>query len=153
MAVRSINLKEVLMGALFHRSSGFRPMSAAALGLVLAAGLGAPALAQSFAGDWKATAHAGAVEASETVHVVKTVDGYTVTAKLIDPQPGAIEAGPGTDIVVDGDKFSYQRTVTTPQGSIPITYEGVVSGDTFTGDVKMMGATVPYTGVRIQNGQ
>lgn len=141
------------MGASVHRSSFIRSANAAALGLVLAAAFAAPALAQSFVGDWKATAHAGPAEASETVHVVKTGGGYAVTAKLIDAQPGTLEAGPGTDIVMDGDKFSYQRTVTTPQGSIPITYEGVVSGDSFTGDVKMMGATIPYTGVRIHNGE
>ena len=134
------------------RSSRLRH-GATALGLVLAAALSTPAFAQSFAGDWKATAHAGAVEASETVHAVKTSDGYAVTAKLIDPAPGTLEAGPGTDIVMDGDKFSYHRTVTTPNGALQITYSGVVTGDTFAGEVDLLGNKIPYTGVRIKGGQ
>lgn len=126
----------------------------AALGLVLAAALSTPALAQSFVGDWKATAHVGnGADASETVHVVKTGDGYAITAKLVDATPGAPEAGPGADIVLDGDKFSYHRTVTTPQGSLDIKYSGVVAGDAFTGEVELLGNKIPYTGVRIKDGQ
>ncbi len=136
-----------------HRSSGL-PRGAAALGLVLAAALSTPALAQSFVGDWKATAHvAGGAEASETVHAVKTGDGYAVSAKLIDPAPGTLEAGPGADIVMDGDKFSYHRTVTTPNGGLEIKYSGVVTGDTFAGEVDLLGNKIPYTGVRIKGGQ
>ena len=59
------------------------------------------------------------------------------------------EAGPGTDIVLDGDKFSYKRT--TPDGAIVITCTGIVKGDTFTGTVDLGGfAQAPYTGVRIK---
>jgi hypothetical protein len=48
-----------------------------------------------------------------------------------------------------GDKFSYKRTVTMPNGSqLTITYTGVVSGDRFTGTVDMGFAQAPYTGVR-----
>ena len=127
---------------------------AAALGLTLAAALSTPALAQSFVGDWKATAHvAGGAEASETVHVVKTGDSYAITAKLIDAAPGTPEAGPGTDIVLDGDKFSYHRSVTTPNGALEIKYSGVVTGDTFTGEVDLLGGKIPFTGVRTRGGQ
>jgi hypothetical protein len=51
---------------------------------------------------------------------------------------------------LDGDKFSYQRTITTPEGSLVITYTGTVTGDTFTGTVTIGEFTVPYTGVRIK---
>ena len=137
----------------FHRSSSFR-RGAAALGLLVAAALSTPAFAQSFVGDWKATAHvAGGADASESVHVTKTGDAYAVTAKLIDAAPGAPEAGPGTDIVIDGDKFSYHRTVTTPNGGLDIKYSGVVTGDTFDGQVELLGGKIPYTGVRIKSGQ
>jgi hypothetical protein len=37
---------------------------------------------------------------------------------------GTPKAGPGTDIVLDGDKFSYKRTVKAPDGSLVITYLG-----------------------------
>jgi hypothetical protein len=67
------------------------------------------------------------------------------------PAPeGVPQAGPGTGIVLDGDKFSYKRTITTPEGSLVITYTGTVTGDTFTGTVTIGEFTVPYTGVRIK---
>ena len=89
---------------------------------------------------------------SETLTVVKTDDGYAITAELVGPVPeGTPQAGPGTDIVLDGDRFSYKRTVTTPGGALVITYTGVVSGNTFTGTVDLGGfAQAPYTGVRIK---
>jgi hypothetical protein len=53
--------------------------------------------------------------------------------------------------VLDGDKFSYKRTVKTPDGSLVITYPGTVSGDRFTGTVNLGGfAETPYNGVRIK---
>lgn len=44
-------------------------------------------------------------EVSETL-TVRTIDeGYQITAKLVEPLPeGMPEAGPGTDIVLDGDR-------------------------------------------------
>lgn len=125
----------------------------ACAGLALAAALGAPALAQSFVGDWKATAHAQGVEAPETVHVMKAGDGYMITAKLIGAAPGTPEAGPGEDIVIDGDKFSYHRSVATANGPLQITYSGVVTGDSFAGQVELLGGKIPYTGERIRSGQ
>jgi hypothetical protein len=132
-----------------HRSAAF-----GASALILAAAISTPALAQSFVGDWTATAHVpNAGDTSETVHVVKTGDGYAVSAKLINASAGTPEAGPGSDIVIDGDRFSYHRSVTVPNGSIDIKYSGVVSGDTFTGQVELMGGKIPYTGVRNRGGQ
>jgi len=84
---------------------------------------------------------------------VKTQDGYTITAKLIGAaaQQGLPEAGPGEDIVLDGDHFSYKRTLSIGGGKLVITYSGVVSGDTFTGtaDLGALGK-VPYTGARVK---
>jgi hypothetical protein len=121
--------------------------------LVLVAALAAPASAQSLLGKWTATATTPGGGVSETLTVVKTADGYAITAKLVDPGPeGTPEAGPGTDIVLDGDRFSYKRAVITPEGTLEITYTGVVSGDTFTGTVDLGFAQAPYTGVRITEG-
>jgi len=107
-----------------------------------------PAAAQSFLGEWTAKADSPAGAVSETLKVVNT--GIAITAKLVEPvPPGLTEAGPGMDIVLDGDKFSYKRT--TPDGAIVITYTGIVTGDTFTGTVDLGGfAQAPYTGVRIK---
>lgn len=111
-----------------------------------------PALAQSFLGEWTATAVTPGGDVSETLSVVKTDKGYAITAKLVEPPAaGAPEAGPGTDIVLDGDKFSYKRSITTPDGTLVISYSGVVTGDTFTGTVDLGGlAQAPYKGVRIE---
>jgi hypothetical protein len=125
---------------------------AAAVMLVLVAGYSAPAFGQSFVGQWTATAVTPGGNVSETLTVVKTADGYEIKAELLGPVPeGSPTAGPGTDIVLDGNKFSYKRTVITPEGSLVITYTGTVSGDTFTGTVNLGGfAEAPYNGVRIK---
>ena len=127
----------------------------AAAGFVLITSLvgpvfAAPAEAQSFLGEWMAKADSPAGEVAETLKVVKTDTGFAITAKLVEPvPPGLTEAGPGMDIVLDGDRFSYKRT--TPDGAIVITYTGIVTGDTFTGTVDLGGfAQAPYTGMRIK---
>ena len=123
------------------------------LGLVLAAVLfAAPAFGQSFVGEWTATAMTPGGEVKEAISVVKTADGYTVTAKLIGVPEGTPTAGPGTDIVLDGDRFSYKRSIPTPDGDVVLTYAGVVSGDTFTGTAEVSGFQVPYNGVRTKTG-
>ena len=110
-----------------------------------------PAFSQSLVGDWTATAEAPGGNASETLKVMKTASGYTITAKLIGAPDGAPEAGPGEEIVLDGDHFTFKRKLTMGGNTLVITYTGVVSGDTFTGTVEL-GALgkVPYTGVRIK---
>jgi hypothetical protein len=122
------------------------------IGLVLAVALAAPALAESpFLGKWTATAAAPTGPASETVTVTKSATGYAIEAKLVQPTPGQPEAGPGKDIVLEGNNFSYKRTVAIGNQEVVITYTGVVSGDTFTGTVDIGGAAkLPYTGVRIK---
>ena len=118
----------------------------------LVAAVTAPAFGQSFLGEWTATAVTPGGNVSETLTVLKSADGYVIKAELIGPVPeGSPTAGKGTDIVLDGNKFSYKRTVMTPDGPLVITYTGTVSGDTFTGSVDLGGfAQAPYTGVRRQ---
>ena len=120
--------------------------------LVLVAAFAAPAFGQSFLGQWTATAVTPGGNVSETLTVVKSADGFEIKAVLVGGVPvGTSQAGPGTGIVLDGNKFSYKRTVTTPDGSLVITYTGTVSGDTFTGTVNLGGfVEAPYTGVRIK---
>ena len=127
--------------------------SKARLAFVLLATLfAAPAFGQSFVGTWTATATTPGGEVSETLSVVKTADGYAVTAKLVGVAEGTPTAGPGTDIVLEGDRFSYKRTITTPDGDVVLTYSGVVSGEKFTGTAEVGGFQVPYNGVRTKAG-
>ena len=126
---------------------------AAILAALLAGALATPAFAQAFLGDWTATAHLQGADVSETVHVTKAGDGYAITAKPVQVIEGAPQAGPGTDIVLDGNNFSYKRSLVTPGDPIVITYKGVVSGDSFTGTAEVAGMAIPYTGARIAAGQ
>ena len=126
----------------------WRIQTAVASGMALLAPLSSPAFAESFIGEWIATAEVPGGGVSETLTVVETDDGYSITAKLVDPSPGMPEASPGIDIVIDGDSFSYKRKL----GELEIVYAGVVSGNTFTGSVDIGGARVPYTGIRKLSG-
>lgn len=129
-------------------------ISSAVLGLAFIAGFVAPALAAEspFVGKWTATAAAPGGPASEIVTVARVADGYSITARLVAPTPGQPEAGPGREIVLEGNRFSYQRAVAIGTSELVITYTGVVSGDTFTGTVEMAGVKIPFTGVRIREG-
>ncbi len=124
----------------------------AVLGLVLAAAIATPAFAQSFVGQWTATAHLdGGAEVSEILNLTKTASGFAITAQPPAGAPaGSPQAGPGTNIMLDGDKFSYDRSVDVGQGNtIVINYSGVVSGNTFTGAAQLGGMPIPYSGVRV----
>ena len=95
---------------------------AAVLMFVLLGAFAAPAFGQSFVGQWTATAITQGGNVSETLTVVKTADGYEIKAELVVPAPeGTPQAGPGREIDLDGNKFSYKRTLTTPDGSLVIT--------------------------------
>jgi hypothetical protein len=124
---------------------------AIAVVLIPGTAFAASAFEQAFPGQWTATAVTPGGNVSETLTVVKTADGHDIKAKLVEPVPeGTPQAGAGTDIVLDGNKFSYERTLMTPDGSLGITYTGVVSGDTFSGTVNLGGfAEAPDNGVRI----
>src|SRR5262245_33854007 len=109
-----------------------------------------PAQEPSFLGDWTATARTPAGDVSETLHVVRSGTGFAITAKPVGGSPDGPQAGPGTDVVLDGNKFSYKRSLTTPDFTLVLTYSGTVSGDTFAGTVELAGTEVPYTGARIK---
>ena len=122
----------------------------AVLGLVLATAVATPAFAQAFLGEWTATAHLdGGAEVSETLTVAKTADGFAIAAKPPAGAPeGAPQAGPGTRIILDGNSFSYDRSLEFQGTTIVISYSGTVSGDTFTGAAKLGETPVAFTGVR-----
>jgi len=123
----------------------------ALLTLILAMAIGTPAFAQSFVGKWTATAKTAGGDSSEVITVTKVGKGYSITGKPVVPvPPGGPTASNGIDIVIDGDHFSYKRTLTIGGGVIVLIYSGVVSGDTFTGTAELNGMKIPYVGVRIK---
>jgi hypothetical protein len=69
--------------------------------------------------------------------------------KLIGVPEGTPTAGPGTDIVLNGDSFSYKRSI----GDLVFIYSGVVSGNTFTATAQVGEFKVPYNGVRASDGK
>jgi hypothetical protein len=117
--------------------------------LVAAATLATPASAQSFLGKWTATAVAPGGAISEEITATRTDQGYEITVTPIGERPPDLpEAGPGIEIVMEGDSFSYKRMVLIPDMEIVVTYVGTVSGDTFTATAEVGGFQVPYLGVR-----
>jgi hypothetical protein len=112
--------------------------------------ISAPASAQSFVGEWRATAETPGGQISEALSVKKTADGYSITATPVtELPPGQPNAGPGVEIELEGDSFSYKRVVSTAQADLEIVYSGVVSGDRFTGKADIGGFAVPYNGERV----
>ena len=122
-------------------------------GLLLAAALATPAFGQAFLGEWNATAHTQGADSAETLSVTKAGDGYAITGKPAVEPPEGYKAGPGKDVVLEGNTFSYTRVLTIPNSAIEITYKGVVTGDTFSGTAEVAGTTIPYTGVRLTAGK
>lgn len=119
----------------------------AVMGYLSALAVTAPATGQSFLGEWVATARVGDNDVSEKVSVSRAGDGYSVTAKLLT-QTEAPQAGPGLNVKLDGDRFSYVRALNLGGNSVEITYSGVVDGDIFTGEAEVGGNKIPYNGVR-----
>jgi len=115
-----------------------------ALAAAAAAILTTPAFAQAFLGDWTATAKAPGGDTTEVIKVARTADGYSVTG-----QAPVTMVSAGADVVLDGNNFSFKRTLTAQGNSLEIDYKGVVSGDTFTGTAEVAGMQIPYTGVRV----
>jgi len=114
-----------------------------------AAGLAAPASAQEFLGTWSATATTPGGDVFEELTVVEEGDGYAVTGKLVGASAGGPEGGPGYEVKLEGDSFTYKRAVKIPDGDLAISYAGTVEGDSFTGTAQIEGfPPVPYKGVR-----
>jgi hypothetical protein len=120
--------------------------------LVMAALAAVPVSAQSFVGQWSVTAKPPqGPEAHELVTATKTADGYAVTAKLVgDVAPGTPEAGPGYEVALDGDRFTYKRNVAFNGDTVVIVYSGTVSGDNFAGTINLGGFQLPFEGVRVE---
>lgn len=115
----------------------------AALG---AAALSAPAFAQA-AGEWTVTVpniQGGTIETTWTLVDAEGSDSVTITPPAGAP---AMESTI-SEVVVDGGSFSFKRVLTTPQGSIELSYAGTVEGDAMTGAISSSFGENQFTGVR-----
>jgi hypothetical protein len=120
----------------------------AVIGFVLATALAPSAFAQAFLGQWTATARAPGGDTTEVITVTKTSDGYALTG-----QAPVATVSAGKDVKLDGNDFSFKRSLTVGGNALEIDYAGVVSGDSFTGTAEVAGMQIPYTGVRVASGK
>ena len=140
--------KHLTTGATERVAPRWKSRARALPGLLAVMVFSAPAFGHPFVGEWVARAQIPGNLVSEEISVKETDEGYEITAKLVGAPEGTPEAGPGHDIVMEGDSFSYKRTVESDGSSLEIVYTGVVSGDRFTGTVTLGGSEIPYNGVR-----
>jgi hypothetical protein len=55
-----------------------------------------------------------------------------------------------SDVHVDGNTFTFKRSLTTPQGPMELAYNGTVTGDALTAQVASSFGNIPVTGTRAQ---
>lgn len=112
--------------------------------------LGAPALAQAspVIGSWTLAAETPQGRLETTVTFLESGGTYSVDLEspVIPDVPRPAETI--TDIVIDGNSFSFKRTVTMPQGPIEITYAGTVDGDALSGEASTATGGMAITGTR-----
>jgi hypothetical protein len=137
-----------------------KTMRSIATALAIAASamvLSSPAIAQAspVIGSWATVAATPMGDFKATMTFAKTNDGYTVDIKDVPmagsgaPPPGAAPPENKTsDVVVDGNTFSFKRSLVTPQGPLDLTYTGKVDGDTLTGEANSSFGPVPISGKR-----
>ncbi|TIX51020.1 hypothetical protein [Alteraurantiacibacter aquimixticola] len=129
--------------------------AALAFGGALAA---TPAAAQEtpVLGAWNTEAVTDFGTFAAVLTVAEAEDGYTVTMVDQAPAGGAGAAPPPpmestiSDVVVDGNSFSFKRSMTTPQGPMDLSYTGSVEGDALTAQVASDFGNIPVTGTRAE---
>ncbi len=128
--------------------------------LILGASLfSAPAMAQDSAvvGTWDTESVTDFGTFASTMTVSEGANGYMIAivdAPMPAPGGGGPEAAPPpmestiSDVMVEGDSFSFTRNMTTPQGPMELAYTGSVDGDALTGQVVSSFGPIPMTGTR-----
>lgn len=127
----------------------------AAVAMGSAVMLSAPALAQAspVLGSWETVLDTPVGELKSTMTFAQQSGAYTVDIKDA-PMPGAPEgAAPApsavSEVMVNGAKFSFKRSLETPQGAIALTYTGTVDGNALTGEANSDFGAVPMKGTRV----
>jgi hypothetical protein len=125
--------------------------------LAAAVSFAAPALAASaVVGSWDTTINVQDTKINATLTVAEAAGGYTVDMKE-GPMPGAPGGPEGgaaampskiSDVVVDGDKLTFKRHLTTPQGEMDLAYAVTAAGNNLTGTINSQFGDIPITGTR-----
>ena len=119
-----------------------------------AALLAMPAQAQDspVVGTWNTQARTDFGTFASTMTVAHEGGVYSVT--MVDQAPAA--GGQGmppmessiSGVSVDGNSFTFKRSLTTPQGPMELSYSGSVDGDSLTAEVASSFGNIPVTGTR-----
>lgn len=125
--------------------------SALAAGAALIA---SPAMAQDSAveGTWNTAIQIpGGATIESAWTFVHEGDGYLLEMEDLGEAPaGGAPDIATSDIVVEGNDFSFKQAVTTPQGAMEITIAGTVDGDALTAEAKTDFGAMPITGTRAE---
>jgi hypothetical protein len=123
----------------------------AILALSAAALTGAPALAESsLTGVWALTTQTQQGPREATLTVMEP-DGVLV-AMLEQQPPAGTQPAPSTisDVVVDGDHFTFKRAMNAGGQAMNWDYEGTIDGDTLTATATSGDLSFEVTGEREQ---
>lgn len=113
----------------------------------------APAMAQDSAvvGTWNTAIE---IPGGQTIESAWTFaeggDGYTLEMEDGSEGPGADMESTTSDIIIEGDSFSFKQAVTTPQGAMEISISGTVEGDALTAEANTDFGAMPITGTRAE---
>ena len=120
-----------------------RCIAASALAAALLAS-GTAFAESSLEGTWETVVQTpqGAMQATMTV--AETEEGYAVTIEETPP------LGPSeiSDVVIEGDTFSFTRALSMAQGPMNLAYSGEVDGNELTGTVNSDFGPIPLSGAR-----
>ena len=116
----------------------------------------APALGQDVLGRWATVAQTPMGEFTSTMSLIEGADGFVVEMVEAAPAgPGAAEAGAMpqmastiSNVVVDGNTLSFDRSMETPQGPMELSYRFTAEGDSLTGEATSSFGAIPITGTR-----
>jgi hypothetical protein len=117
--------------------------------------LAAPALAQGSpaVGSWATEAMTDFGTFKATLTIAQSGDGYTIEMVDVpqtgpDGQPAPAMASTISDVSVEGDKFSFKRTIDFQGQAIVLNYSGTVEGDTLTATANSDFGSIPVKGTR-----
>jgi len=120
-----------------------------------AASFAAPALAAGSpaVGAWDIVAETQMGKFESTLTVAEAGGTYTVAIEdkpMTGPDGAAMPAMPSTvsDVKVDGNAFSFKRTIDFQGQAIALSYEGAVDGDKLTATASSDFGPTPITGTR-----
>ena len=138
-------------------SNSLRSLAAAFALAGAAVIVASPAYAQSspVLGSWSTTANTPIGELKSTMTFSDGAGGPSVQIEDQPMEGGAGGPGAGgtpeqtfSDVKIDGNAFSFKRTIQSPQGEFALSYSGTVDGDSLTATANSDFGAVDITGAR-----